>query len=149
MSLSHKQKTAKPIIIDCDPGIDDALALFLALASPEVKVSGITVSYGNVALSGTLKNILKVLCVSNIRPVPDLGRGCDSPLQGKGPALRDVHGNDGLADTGLECDGLNVEVKDGISLIIDHYLHNKVCKYFIIWLIKFFQFFSYFLPSPY
>lgn len=126
MSASRKQNSAKPIIIDCDPGIDDALALLLALASPEVKVSGITGSYGNVALSDTLKNIRRILCLSNIRPVPDLGRGCDSPIRGKRPELRDVHGNDGMADTGLEREGLNAEIKDGISLIIDKIISGEV-----------------------
>jgi inosine-uridine nucleoside N-ribohydrolase len=45
-----------PVIVDCDPGTDDALAILLALASPELTVLGITVAAGNVGLDHTLRN---------------------------------------------------------------------------------------------
>ena len=50
-----------PIIIDCDPGHDDAIAILLALASPEVELLGITTVHGNQTLEKTTENALKVL----------------------------------------------------------------------------------------
>ena len=47
---------AETIILDCDPGHDDAIAMMLALASPELNVLGVTVVYGNVSLERTLRN---------------------------------------------------------------------------------------------
>lgn len=54
----------KKVIIDCDPGIDDSLALMLALASPELEVLGITTVAGNVPSDLGAKNALKILCIS-------------------------------------------------------------------------------------
>ena len=52
---------ATPIIIDCDPGHDDAIAILLALASPEVELEGITTVHGNQTLEKTTRNALRVL----------------------------------------------------------------------------------------
>ncbi|MSP02968.1 MAG: cysteine hydrolase [Acetobacteraceae bacterium] len=85
---------ATPIILDCDPGTDDAFALFLALASPELDVRAITVAGGNVGLDRTLANALALtrLTGSNV-PVY---RGADRPLLGAFFNEPRVHGVDGL-----------------------------------------------------
>lgn len=71
--------TALPIIIDCDPGIDDSVGILMALASPELDVLGITVVAGNVELERTLRNTLQVRELSGRREVPVLA-GCHRPL---------------------------------------------------------------------
>ena len=68
-----------PIIIDCDPGHDDAIAILLALASPEVQVLGITTVGGNSDLENTTRNALTVLEVAERTDVP-VAAGCDHPL---------------------------------------------------------------------
>ena len=53
--------TAHRVLHDCDPGIDDALALMLAAASPEIDLTAVTVSYGNVGLGQAVRNALAVV----------------------------------------------------------------------------------------
>lgn len=62
--------TRQRIIIDTDPGVDDAIALWLALASPELEVLGITVVAGNVALENTLANARRIVSLSGRDDVP-------------------------------------------------------------------------------
>ena len=83
-----------PIILDCDTGTDDALAILLALASPELDIRAITVAGGNVGLDRTLANTLALtrLAQSN---VPVHG-GADRPLLGAFVNEPRVHGADGL-----------------------------------------------------
>jgi purine nucleosidase len=83
------------IILDCDPGHDDAIALMLALASPELEVLGITTVYGNVALERTTHNALVVLEVLG-RRVP-VHPGADRPLVRERISAEAVHGTSGLA----------------------------------------------------
>jgi len=116
----------KSILIDCDPGIDDALALLLAFASPEIRIDAITTVYGNVALSKTFENLLRILKLAGVDPLPDIGKGAHSPLKGKRPEDRGVYGNDGLADVGLEASNVNIEIKDGVSLIIEKVLSGGI-----------------------
>ena len=59
-----------PIILDCDPGHDDAIALLLALASPEVEVLGVTTVHGNQTLEKTTANALRVLDLAGRADVP-------------------------------------------------------------------------------
>ncbi len=83
-----------PIILDCDPGTDDALALFLALASPELDVLAITVAGGNTGLEHTLSNALALTALAR-RPIP-IHPGADRPLLGSFIAAPHIHGSDGL-----------------------------------------------------
>ena len=87
------------IILDCDPGHDDALAILLALASPdEIKCLGLTISAGNVSLELTSKNALRVLSLVNNKEIP-VYKGCPKPLVGQLVTAEHVHGESGL-DTG-------------------------------------------------
>ncbi len=87
-------------IIDCDPGTDDAIALWLALASPEaIDLRMVTVVGGNVGLCATLPNARAVVGLSG-RPVPVVG-GADRPLLGRFEDAAHVHGNDGLGGVAL------------------------------------------------
>lgn len=89
---------AKKVIIDCDPGIDDALALMLALRSPELEILGITVVSGNVPASKGAMNALKVL---NWMERPDISvyLGEELPLVRPYVDAMDTHGEDGLGES--------------------------------------------------
>ncbi len=82
------------IILDCDPGTDDAFALLLALASPELQVAAVTVAGGNVGLDRTLPNALALAALAGSK-VP-VYAGADRPLLGAFVNETRVHGVDGL-----------------------------------------------------
>ena len=84
-----------PILIDCDPGHDDAIAIMLALASPEVDVLGITTVAGNQTLDKTTWNALRVLEFIGRADVP-LAVGADRPLVRAPFVAAHVHGESGL-----------------------------------------------------
>lgn len=91
----------KKVIIDCDPGIDDALALALALNSKELDILAITTVAGNIPLSLTTDNTLKVLQLFNRLEIP-VYTGADKPLVKDLSTATEFHGKDGLGDTNLE-----------------------------------------------
>jgi len=84
------------LIIDTDPGVDDALAIFLALKSPEIKIEAITPVAGNVPLDFTLPNALKLLEVAGRTDIP-VAAGASQPLSRQLITAANVHGNNGLA----------------------------------------------------
>jgi inosine-uridine nucleoside N-ribohydrolase len=88
------------IILDCDPGTDDALALLLAIASPELDLAAITVAAGNSGLDVTLRNALGLARLAGCdAPVH---RGADRPLLGRvAAAAHEVHGPDGMGGIAL------------------------------------------------
>jgi inosine-uridine nucleoside N-ribohydrolase len=83
------------IILDCDPGVDDALAIFLALRSPELKIEAITPVSGNVPLSFTLPNALRLVEIAGRPDVPVAG-GAATPLIRRLVTAHYVHGENGL-----------------------------------------------------
>ena len=84
-----------PILIDCDPGHDDAIAILLALASPEVELVGITTVFGNQTLEKTTTNALRVLELAG-RPDVPVAAGADRPLRRPLAVADHVHGESGL-----------------------------------------------------
>jgi inosine-uridine nucleoside N-ribohydrolase len=84
-----------PILIDCDPGHDDAIAILLALASPEVELRAVTTVAGNQTLDKTTRNALKVLELAGRTDVP-VAAGAERPLQRKLRTAAHVHGESGL-----------------------------------------------------
>jgi purine nucleosidase len=86
------------LLIDTDPGVDDALALLMALAAPGVEVAALTIAAGNVGLAHTVCNALKLLEVANA-DVP-VYPGCAQPLLHVAPDAAYVHGRDGFGDAG-------------------------------------------------
>lgn len=88
--------SAKKVIIDCDVGVDDALALILAFHSPELEVLAVTGVNGNVPLDLVFINIQRVLSLLRPSHKPWIARGADRPLSGQGANAHDVHGGDGL-----------------------------------------------------
>jgi inosine-uridine nucleoside N-ribohydrolase len=84
-----------PIVIDCDPGHDDAIALLLALASPEVEILGVTSVAGNQTLDKTTANAIRVLELAGRAEVP-VAAGADRPLVRERSVAANVHGETGL-----------------------------------------------------
>jgi purine nucleosidase len=96
-----KGRAMRKVIVDCDPGIDDALAIFLALASQDdVDVLGLTCVKGNVALDQTYRNAQRICAVAGRGDIPVL-RGLSRPILAPSDLAASVHGKDGLGDIGL------------------------------------------------
>ena len=85
----------KPILIDADPGIDDACAILLALASPELSLEGVSIVHGNCSLEQGTINGLSVLELGKASHIP-LAKGCSSPLVQPSLLAPETHGNTGL-----------------------------------------------------
>jgi len=84
-----------PIVLDCDPGHDDAIALLLALASPELELLGVTTTYGNQTLEKTTANALRVLELVGRQDVP-VAMGASAPLERELVVAAHVHSESGL-----------------------------------------------------
>lgn len=105
------------VVIDTDPGQDDAVALLLALASPEIAVLGITTVAGNVPLALTTRNARRVVELSG-RPVP-IAAGSDGPMQGRLVTAEYVHGATGLDGADLPEPTLPLDPRDGVTFLIE------------------------------
>jgi inosine-uridine nucleoside N-ribohydrolase len=106
-----------PIVIDCDPGHDDAMAILLALASPEVELRGITTVAGNQTLEKTTRNALVVLEVAGRTEIP-VAAGADRPLRRELRTAAHVHGETGLDGPGLpdpSARALEVDAADALA----------------------------------
>jgi inosine-uridine nucleoside N-ribohydrolase len=90
----------KKVIIDCDPGIDDALALILAIKSRKLQIEAITTVSGNLTADRCFRNVLKVLGLLKVDSIP-VGQGSLKPLVRDIPSDPFSHGADGLGNTGL------------------------------------------------
>ena len=108
------------VIIDCDPGIDDAIALLLAFASPGIEILGITAVAGNIPLSLTAANARRI-CEIGGRPDLNVFAGCGRPLlypSREGAAA--FHGADGLGGTNLPEPTMPLQEQHAVNFIIDH-----------------------------
>ncbi len=85
----------KLLFLDCDPGVDDAVAILLALASPETEVVGVSAVGGNVPLERTLRNALDIVAFAG-RPDLPVYPGAKMPMTGALITAEDFHGTDGL-----------------------------------------------------
>ena len=84
-----------PTLLDCDPGHDDAIALLVALASPELELLGVTTTYGNQTLEKTTANALRILELVERTDVA-VATGADRPLKREVLVAEHVHGESGL-----------------------------------------------------
>ncbi len=108
---------AKKIILDTDPGSDDALAMMLALNSPELDVRAIIVVPGNVTASQGLENALRMVTLANRCDIP-VAAGAQHPLFQKLITAEFWHGKNGLADVELPASKCKVDSRFGPDLII-------------------------------
>jgi purine nucleosidase len=107
-----------PIILDCDPGIDDALAIAFATASPEIDLVGITTVAGNVGLAKTTANALAVASFVGAADVP-VTPGSAVPLLRPALDAGHVHGDSGLGGAVLPPPARDAEDGHAIDFIID------------------------------
>jgi purine nucleosidase len=110
-------ESPKRVIIDTDPGTDDALAILMALNSPEVKVEAVTVVAGNVPAERGLENALKLVSLAARTSVPVAG-GAQRPLVQQ-LITAESHGRDGLANIGLPAPRSSPDPRFGPDLIIE------------------------------
>ena len=106
------------VVIDTDPGVDDAVAILLAVASPELDVVGITTVNGNVAVDLTTTNARRLLELARASHVP-IAAGAAVPLGGPVEHAAQVHGNDGLGDLSWEEPSISIDSRDAVDLISD------------------------------
>jgi purine nucleosidase len=115
--------TPKRIIIDTDPGIDDSLAILLALASPEVRLEGLTVVHGNSSMEQGATNALSILELAGAGYIP-VARGCDLPLVQPSLLAPETHGNTGLGYAKLPEPGSRPVVQHGSDFLIEQVMSN-------------------------
>jgi inosine-uridine nucleoside N-ribohydrolase len=107
-----------PIILDVDPGHDDAMAILMAAASPAIDLLAITCVAGNAPLANTQENARKVLTVAGITGVP-VAAGLDGPLVRPLVTAAAVHGTTGLDGPPLPAPAVELDPRHAVDLIID------------------------------
>lgn len=106
------------LIIDTDPGQDDAVAILLALASPELRLLGITCVAGNVPLHLTTRNA-RIVCELAGRPDVPVFAGCDRPMRRKLVTAEHVHGKTGLDGIDLPDPTMPLQAAHAVDFLID------------------------------
>ncbi len=111
----------RKIIIDCDPGQDDAIALLLATRADNIKILGVTTVEGNCSLRLTTKNALQVLNFAGVFDIP-VYPGCDNPNQfGKDPQQEEI----GLGGVSLPASSQRAQDKHAVDYLIEELLANE------------------------
>ena len=110
--------TPRPVVIDCDPGQDDALMLMLALASPELDILGITAVAGNVPLALTQRNA-RLICELAGRPEARVHAGCERPMVRELVTAENVHGKSGIDGIDIHEPALPLQPQHAVAFIID------------------------------
>jgi inosine-uridine nucleoside N-ribohydrolase len=118
LHASPASPNARKIIFDTDPGTDDALALMLALNSPEIDVRAITIVPGNVTAQQGLDNALRMVSLANRCDIPVAG-GAQHPLSQKLITAEFWHGKNGLANVELPPSKCKADPRLGLDLIIE------------------------------
>lgn len=114
------------LIIDTDCGIDDAIAILMALADPEIEVLGITCVHGNVPIDLVTRNVALVLDVVGAKPIP-IFRGAARPLLGVSVHAHNVHGHDGLGDAGFPLSTRYIDPASGVPALVHLVTENPGC----------------------
>ena len=110
--------TPTPIILDCDPGHDDAIAILLALASPELELVGITTVSGNQTVDKTTANALKILELAGRTDVP-VHSGADRPFLRQRDVAAHVHGESGLDGPDLPAPATEAKPGTAVEYLAD------------------------------
>ncbi len=105
-----------PLILDCDPGHDDALAIIVALARPELELLAVTTVAGNAGLDATTRNALRVLTLVSRMDIP-VAAGAAGPLVRPLHVASDVHGASGLEGADLPEPSFEARPEGAIALI--------------------------------
>ncbi|TNN55048.1 putative uridine nucleosidase 1 [Liparis tanakae] len=128
LDVTRKETMARrPVIIDTDCGIDDAQAIMMALAAPDIRVLGVTCVFGNTSVENVCQNVLRVLDVCERQEIP-VFRGSGGPLVGARGATADHFGTDGLGDVFKDHDPLweqKVQKEHAVSALIRLATENR------------------------
>ena len=111
------------IILDCDPGHDDAIAMILAHGSPAVELVAVTTVHGNQTIEKVTRNALSVARVAGITGIP-FAAGAARPLVRKPQVADDIHGESGLDGPKLPEPLLSLDGRHAVDLIIDTIMRN-------------------------
>ena len=107
-----------PVIFDCDPGHDDAIAIIMALASDRIDIRAITAAPGNQTVEKTAKNVLKVLELCKAYDIP-VAKGRHEPLMGKLIVAKEMHGETGMDGPQMPEPTMELSDKDAVELMAD------------------------------
>ncbi len=115
--------TPRKIIIDTDPGVDDAMAIFLALRSPELDVIGLTTIFGNQHTALSTTNALRLLEIAGRSDIP-VAHGAEKPLvrEYRGP-VPFIHGDDGQGNVHLSPASSKAVLQPATAFIVDQVMH--------------------------
>jgi purine nucleosidase len=111
----------RKIVLDCDPGHDDAIALLVAHGSPAVELLAVTTVAGNQTLEKVTRNALATAAVGGVTDVP-FAAGCTRPLLRTASVAGDIHGESGLDGPVLPPPTITLDPRHGVDLIIDSVL---------------------------
>ena len=114
----------KHIILDSDPGIDDSLAILLALASPEIVLDGISTIHGNASTAQVTRNALAILELAKAGDIP-VYKGCDLPLVKESLLSPETHGDSGLGYAKLSEPQSRPQIKHGCDFLIESILSSQ------------------------
>jgi inosine-uridine nucleoside N-ribohydrolase len=112
------------IIIDCDPGHDDAIAILLAAHHPDISLQAITTVAGNQSVDKTTRNALKVCSLANIRDIP-IAMGMDRPLVRPPRFSPEIHGESGLDGPNIPEPDIEPVPQHAVNLLIDLLLNSE------------------------
>ena len=118
LAAATSEAAPRRVIIDTDPGVDDAMAILLALNSPELRVEALTVVAGNVETAQGLENALKILSLAGRCDIVVAG-GARHPLNQKLITAQFWHGKNGLAGVELPASKCKADARFGPDLIIE------------------------------
>ena len=113
----------KHIILDTDPGIDDSLAILLALASPEVILDGISTIHGNASAAQVTTNALSVLELAKASQIP-VYKGCELPLVQPSLLAPETHGEQGIGYAKLSAPQTKPQIQKGSDFLIQKIMSN-------------------------
>lgn len=108
----------RKVILDCDPGHDDAIALLLAHGNPEIELLAVTTVHGNQTIEKTTRNALAVAEIAGITGVP-FARGAHRPLVREVEVAESIHGDSGMDGPVLPEPSLELDGRHAVDLIID------------------------------
>jgi inosine-uridine nucleoside N-ribohydrolase len=111
------------IILDCDPGHDDAVALLLAARHPEIELLAVTTVAGNQSVDKTTRNALKVCSLANLRHIP-VARGMDRPLVRQAKHAADIHGESGMDGPDVPEPDMEPVASHAVDLLIEMLMNS-------------------------
>jgi purine nucleosidase len=112
------------IILDCDPGHDDAIAILLAYGNPEIELLAVTTVHGNQTIEKVTRNALAVATIAGMTGVP-FAAGAHRPLVRAAETAASIHGESGMDGPQLPAPSFDVIEKHAVDLIIDTIMQNE------------------------